>query len=70
MEQNIVINIGVWNALSIIASVVLGTWYAAYRLGRVETKLTTLENNVSRLTGRVDNLYGNRIAVGKRSKRK
>jgi hypothetical protein len=70
MEQNIIIYIGIWNALSIVASVVLGAWYAAYRLGRVETKLTALENNVSRLTGRVDNLYGARLPMGKRPKGK
>jgi hypothetical protein len=70
VEQNIVIYIGIWNALSIMVSVVLGAWYAAYRLGRVETKLTALENNVARLTGRVDNLYGECLPVNKPSKGK
>lgn len=57
VEQSIVINIGIWNALSIVASIVLGAWYAAYRLARVETQVATLEANVSRLTIRVDKFY-------------
>ena len=63
MEQNIVIYIGIWNALGIIATVVLGAWYAAYRLGKVETQLTGLESYLSRLTGRVDQLYTGRTST-------
>ncbi len=63
VEQNIVIYIGIWNALSIVASIVLGAWYAAYRLARVETQLATLETYVAQLTGRVDNLYDDRSPV-------
>lgn len=63
MEQNIVINIGIWNALGIIATVVMGAWYAAYRLARVETQLTGLESYLSRLTGRVDQLYTGRTST-------
>jgi hypothetical protein len=67
VEQNIVIYIGIWNALGIIATVVLGAWYAAYRLGRVETQLTDLESYLSRLTGRVDQLYTGRTSTADKS---
>jgi hypothetical protein len=63
MEQNIIIYIGIWKALSLIAAVVAGAWYAAYRLGRVESKISTLESGVSSLGGRVDNLYDSQSPV-------
>lgn len=63
MEQNIVIYIGIWKTLGLFATVVLGTWYAAYRLGKVETKVGTLETSVSTLGGRVDHLYDGQSPV-------
>lgn len=70
MEQNIIIYIGTWKLLSMIATVVAGTWYAAYRLGRVETRMVmletrmvTLETRVSVLDGRVDNLYAGQSPI-------
>jgi hypothetical protein len=63
MEQNIVIYIGIWNTLGLFATVVLGAWYAAYRLGKIETKVGTLETSVSTLGGRVDHLYDGQSPV-------
>jgi hypothetical protein len=60
MEQNIVIYIGIWKALGLIATVVLGTWYAAYRLGKVETKVEGFDERIKTLEGRLDNAFAGR----------
>jgi hypothetical protein len=57
MEQNIIIYIGIWKALSLIAAVVAGTWYAAYRLGRVETTAEGFDDRLKALEGRLDNAF-------------
>lgn len=57
MEQNLVIYIGTYKALSLMGAVVLGAWYAARKLTRVETKLDTFEPRLTNLEGRVDKLF-------------
>lgn len=63
MEQNIIIQVGIVKTLSIIATLVVGVWYAAYRLGKIETKVVDLEITVSGVTGRVDKLYAGHSPV-------
>ena len=63
MEQNIIIYIGTWRFLTIVATIVSWTWYTAYRLGKVETKVETLDTSVAALRGRVDDLYAGRSPV-------
>lgn len=60
MEQTIVVNIDTWRLLTILSAIVAWTWYTAYRLGKVETKVETLDAGVAALRGRVDDLYAGR----------
>lgn len=64
MEQNIVIYIGIWKALTLVAAVVAGAWYAAYRLGKVETKVDGFETRLTNLEGRLDNAIGSKSPIG------
>ena len=60
MEQNIVVYIGIWKALTLIAAVVAGTWYAAYRLGKIETTVDGFDERIKTLEGRLDNAFAGR----------
>ena len=61
MEQNIVIYIGIWKTLGIIATIIggvaWGAWYASSRLTRVETKVDGFETRLTSLEGRLDNAF-------------
>jgi c-di-AMP phosphodiesterase-like protein len=63
MEQNIVIYIGIWKWLVIMAGIVSTAWYTAYRLGRVETRIEVIETSVSNINARIDNLYNGRSPI-------
>lgn len=58
MEQNIVVYIGIWKALTLVAAVVAGAWYAAYRLGRVESQVEGFEKRLTSMEGRLDSMEG------------
>ena len=57
MEQNFVIYIGIWKALTIIASIVVGTWIASKKLARVETKVDMFETRLTGMEGRLDSAF-------------
>jgi hypothetical protein len=67
MEQNIVIYIGLGNALSIlgavITSVALGTWQAATKLTKVETKVDAFDTRLTGLEGRLDKAFASTSPV-------
>ena len=57
IEQNIVVYIGIYKALGLVATVIGGAWFISRKLTRVETKVDNCENQITNLTGRLDNLY-------------
>jgi hypothetical protein len=63
MEQNIVIYIGMWKALTLIAAVVLGAWYAGHRFGEIETKVGGFETRLTNLEGRLDTAFGSKSPI-------
>ncbi len=63
MEQNIVIYIGIYKALGLIGTIILGAWYASSRLTRVETKVDTFETRFTNLEGRMDLSFGNKSPI-------
>ncbi len=63
MEQNIVIYIGIWKALGLVAGVVVGAWYAGSRFTKVETKVEGFETRLTGLEGRLDKAFASSSPV-------
>ena len=67
MEQDLVVYIGIYKALGIIATVIggvaWGAWYAASRLTRVETKVDGFENRLTNLEGRLDSAFASKSHI-------
>jgi hypothetical protein len=59
-EQNIVIYIGIYKSLGIIGVIVSATWYASYRLARVETRMDRVEKRMDALEGQLDQFLSRR----------
>ena len=54
METNLIINIGIYKTLSLMATLVVGAWYASYRLTKVETEVKGFDKRLTGLEGRMD----------------
>lgn len=67
METNLIIYIGIYKTLGIIATIIggvgWGAWYSATRLTRVETKVDGFDNRLTNLEGRLDNAFASRSPV-------
>jgi len=59
MEQNIIINIGIYKALCIIGTIIAGAWYASHRLTKVETNVEGFDKRLTNIEGRMDASFGN-----------
>src|SRR5271154_1617446 len=68
MEQNIVIYIGIYKTGGIIATIILGAWYASHRLTKVETKVDGFDTRLTTLEGRVDRLFEGQSPIALLSK--
>jgi hypothetical protein len=54
METTLIINIGIYKTLSLIAALVVGAWYASHRLTKVETEVEGFNKRLTGLEGRID----------------
>ncbi len=57
-ETNLIINIGIYKTLGLVAIVVAGAWYLSHRLTKTDTKIDNVETQITNLTGRVDKIVG------------
>jgi len=57
METNLIINIGIYKALGLMTSLILGAWYLSHRLTKVETKVDGFDTRLTNLNGRMDNAF-------------
>lgn len=57
METTLVINIGIYKTLTLLASLILGAWYLSHRLTKIETKVDGFENRLTNLSGRMDKAF-------------
>jgi hypothetical protein len=57
-EMNLIINIGIYKTLGLVAVVVAGSWYLSHRLTKTDTKVDNVEKQITNLTGRVDKVVG------------
>ena len=57
MQQNIVIYITIQKFLGVISTITVATWYAAFRLSRVETKVDFCDVRLANLEGRLDKSF-------------
>ena len=70
MESQFIIYIGIYKLLGLIAVVISGAWYLAYRLGKVEAKIDGvgvrvdgLESRVNTMEGRLDSAFTGRSPI-------
>ncbi len=56
-ETNLVINIGIYKTLGLIATLIAGAWYLSHRLTKVETKVGGVASRMSSLEGRMDKAF-------------
>jgi hypothetical protein len=70
MESQFIIYIGIYKLLGLIAAIISGAWYLAYRLGKVEAKIDGigvrvdgLESRVNTMEGRLDNAFTGRSPI-------
>ena len=58
IETTFIFNIGMYQLLGIVASIVIGAWYLSGRLARVETKVEGFDTRLTNFEGRLDNAFG------------
>ena len=58
MVQDIVIYIGIYKLLTLLAALIAGAWYLSHRLTKVETKVEDFGVTIQRFDGRLINLSG------------
>ncbi len=57
MEQNIIISIGTYKAISLAALLVAGAWYASRRFTGVEIRVGAMEERMRTMEGRIDRAF-------------
>lgn len=67
METTLVIYIGIYKTLGLVAAVVIGAWYLSGRLAKVETKVENFGTRITGLEGRMDSAFGSASPVALRT---